>query len=268
MNQQQIHQYLKRYFTANQCDIIEEGEGHLSVQLTVELDKELMNRPFYWHYLERTGGTPQPMRVTFITDETKTNEQIKGEKVHFGSPRLHQIFASTRKFGRFIRLYEQVSPHLTKQTSLYPWLCMNFKISYQCDRKKDLFLSMGLNLINGTMVQGFHDLLVQYNLTPKLPDFTFTLSPIIMPISGMKRIEHYVLEVLHRQSHDWANEARKRWEKDLALLNHFYEEYDEKPESYYLEQEALQEQYEPKIVVQVVNGGIFYLTKALLKPSS
>ena len=40
----------------------------MTVQLTIELDKELMNRPFYWHYLEKTGGVPNPMKLTFITD--------------------------------------------------------------------------------------------------------------------------------------------------------------------------------------------------------
>ena len=31
----------------------------MTVQLTIEMDKELMNRPFYWHYLEKTGGRPK-----------------------------------------------------------------------------------------------------------------------------------------------------------------------------------------------------------------
>ena len=50
MQQQEIHKFLERYFHANDCEIVENGPGYMTVQLTIELDKELMNRPFYWHY--------------------------------------------------------------------------------------------------------------------------------------------------------------------------------------------------------------------------
>ncbi|MGM2836147.1 YqhG family protein, partial [Bacillus cereus group sp. Bce025] len=42
--------------------------------------------------------------------------------------------------------------------------------------------------------------------------------------------------------------------------NRFYEESDELPESYEIEKQALQEQYEPRITVQIINGGLFYVT--------
>ena len=51
-----------------------------------------------------------------------------------------------------------------------------------------------------------------------------------------------------------------RWNHDLDLLNRFYEESDELPESYEIEKQALQEQYEPRITVQIINGGLFYVT--------
>ena len=47
-----------------------------------------------------------------------------------------------------------------QQTPLKPWIGLNVKISYQCDRKKDVFNSIGLNLINGQMVENFHDHLI------------------------------------------------------------------------------------------------------------
>ena len=49
MEQREIHTFLLRFFQANQCDILEESAGHLTVQLTIEMDKLIMNRPFYWH---------------------------------------------------------------------------------------------------------------------------------------------------------------------------------------------------------------------------
>jgi hypothetical protein len=260
MQQQEIHNFLLDYFQANECPILENHPGYLTVQLTIELDKELMNRPFYWHYLEKTGGIPNPMSLTFITNKEAAPEKLKGEIIHFGSPRLHQIFDSTKSLSRYIRLYENHQYH-NSQTPLLPWLCMNVKISYQCDRKRDVFKSIGLQLINGQMVENFHESLEQITLTPKIPDYSFTLSPLVKPKSGMSRIENYLRAVIAGEEHSWAEEARMRWDQDLRLLDHFYEDVEEENESYATEKKALQEQYEPKINISFINGGLFYLTE-------
>lgn len=260
MRQQEIHNFLLQYFQANDCSIVENLPGYLTVQLTIELDKELMNRPFYWHYLEKTGGVPNPMKMTLITDLNKVPENIKGETIHFGSPRLHQIFDSTKNLSRYIRLYEN-HQNGNKKTPLLPWLCLNVKISYQCDRKRDIFKSIGLQMINGRIVEDFHDRLLNIFLTPKIPDYSFTLSSLVKPKSGMLRIENYLRNVINQDDHSWADEARNRWEKDLRLLNHFYEDIEEENESYETEKKALQEQYEPRIKISFINGGLFYLTE-------
>ncbi|WP_223591400.1 YqhG family protein [Neobacillus bataviensis] len=260
MQQQEIHSFLFNYFKANDCPIVENKPGYLTVQLTIELDKALMNRPFYWHYLEKTGGIPNPMKLTFITNQKAAPENMRGEIIHFGSPRLHQIFESTKNLASYIRLYEN-HQHGSSQTPLMPWLCMNVKISYQCDRKRDIFKSIGLQLINGQMVEDFHDRLQKISLTPKIPDYSFTLSPLVKPKSGMSRIENYLKSMIEEDDHSWADDARKRWEQDLRLLDHFYEDAEEENESYETEKQALKEQYEPKINISFINGGLFYLTE-------
>ncbi|MBT2754756.1 YqhG family protein [Mesobacillus foraminis] len=260
MQQQEIYKFLHNYFDSNGCEFVELADGYMTVQLTEELDKELMNRPFYWHYLEKTGGIPNPMKLTLITDQSNVPENIKGENIHFGSPRLHQIFESTKRLAGYIRLYENKEGAMGSQIPLLPWLCVNMKISYQCDRKRDVYKSIGLQLINGRMVTDFHDLLLKIPLTPKIPDYAFTLSPLIMPKSGMARIESLLRTLIAEEDHSWANDARIRWKKDLDLLKHFYEDSDEKNESYEIEQRALKDQFEPKIHISIINGGLFYLT--------
>ncbi|AZB43559.1 hypothetical protein CEF21_15300 [Bacillus sp. FJAT-42376] len=258
MNQQEIHTLLERFFRANQCDISKKTPGALAIQLTVDLDKELMNRPFYWHYLEKTGGEPNPMSLTLLTDKDEVSEEQKTEFIHFGSPRLHQIFGSARKLGAFARMYEDSFMEGTQQP-LHPWLGMNMTVSYQCDMKKDFIYSIGLHLISGTMVENFQERLNQLQLTPKIPDFRFTLSPLILPKSGMTRIRQYIERKIAEDSHEWAEESRQRWNADLMLLHHFYEDMEEKPEVYELEKGALKDLYEPNIHISVNNGGIFYL---------
>ncbi|RXI99486.1 hypothetical protein DS745_14810 [Anaerobacillus alkaliphilus] len=261
MQQQDIHNFLERYFTANESPILENSRGYLHVQLSIDLDKLLMNRPFYWHYLEKTGGTPNPMQMTLITNPEECSEDKKGEQVHFGSPRLHQIFQSVQQLGAYIRLFEQIPVgERMNSTALHPWLCLNAKISYQCDRKKDIVISLGLNLINGEIQDQFHDLLLTKDLTPKIPDFCFTLSPLITPRSGLSRLENTIRSIISQDDHQWAEDAQYRWDQDLRLLETFYEDMEEKPESYFLEIEALKDQYEPKININIINGGLFYLS--------
>lgn len=86
----------------------------LDVQLTIEMDKRLMNRPFYWHYLEKTGGIPNPMQLSLITDPNHAEEE--GELIHYGSPRLHQIFQTTKELGSYIRLFEDTKGSGTAHT--------------------------------------------------------------------------------------------------------------------------------------------------------
>ncbi|MBO9129675.1 YqhG family protein [Bacillus sp. 165] len=262
MQQHEIHDYLTRFFEANHCEIFERNPFFIDVQLTVEMDKMLMNRPFYWHYLEKTGGTPNPMRLTFITDQTKVPEEVKGDVIHYGSPRLHQVFSAVRELGSYIRLYEDVRSNGGMQNlPLDPWLGVNMKVSYQCDRKKDILFSYGLHLITGTIIDNFHETVRSLPLTPKIPDFCFTLAPLIKPQSGLIRIEQAVKANIAEDDHSWADAARERWNHDLKLLQQFYEDVEKLPESYETEKAALQEQYEPKINITFINSGLFYLTR-------
>lgn len=257
MQPQEIHKFLLTYFKATDCEIIEENTTYLTVQLTIEMDKELMNRPFYWHYLEKTGGIPNPAVITFITDPVNAPESVKGEVIYFGSPRLHQMIESTKKLASYIRLYEE--PSQSKQTSLLPWLNLNVQISYQCDRKKDVFLSVGLNLITGEIMEEFFEFINVKKMTPKIPDYSYTLSPLIMPKSGLNRIDNYIRKSFEGEDLSWAEKAYERWQNDIQLLDHFYQEEADKSEVYYTEKEALQAQYEPNIQIKTINGGLFYL---------
>ncbi|MFS0780951.1 YqhG family protein [Bacillus sp. 1P06AnD] len=261
MQQNEIHQFLLHYFNINGATLLNNHPTYITVQLTIELDKMLMNRPFYWHYLEKTGGIPNPAALTLITDPANAPEEVKGEIIHFGSPRLHQIFQSTNSLAKYIRLYEHVHQHVQQQTPLHPWLVCNIKASFVSDRKKDVLFSIGLHLLTGKMVNDFHDKLDSIRLTPKIPDFSFTLSPIIMPKSGMGRIDRYVRMQLAEEDHEWAERAIHKWEADQRLLDHFYEDREELDDSYELEKEALRQQYEPHIDISVINGGMFYLSE-------
>lgn len=69
---------------------------------------------------------------------------------------------------------------------------------------------------------------------------------------------------IKQDDHSWAEDAKARWREDEELLDRFYEDEEEKPEYYHVEKEALRTQYEPIISVDIINGGLFYLSETAL----
>ncbi|BBN99084.1 YqhG family protein [Sporolactobacillus terrae] len=262
MQQTEIHDFLVRFFSSAECELLPVADDHdqLKVKLTKAMDKRLMNRPFYWHYIEQIGAEPETAVLNF-----RFSDRIQeGEFIHSGSPRLHQILDASEKMGRYIRMYQVIANKLSP--ALEPWLCINMKVSYQCDLKKDRICSMGLQLINGTMIEGFQSVLNTLHLSQKLPDYCYTLRPLITIKSGLTRIEHFIESELQKENFDWADHAATRWGKDLQLLDAFYEHQEEKPERYVQEKQALKEQYQPQIEVTLINAGLFFLQSAAFLP--
>ncbi|MCE7794301.1 YqhG family protein [Salipaludibacillus sp. CUR1] len=254
MQQTEICKFLKVFFSENGCAITETSPYSIQVQLTEELDKALMNRPFYWHYIEKMGGQPNLSTLSLKTDP---NEE-EGELIHFGSPRLHKIFSYVIEKGRFGQFFEPVPPE-GNTVPLKPWLCLNGKIVYHCHQKKEEIFSIGLSLITGEMLKEFHSLVKGGSLKVSIPDFCFTLTPLIKPVSGIERIHKYLFHTIEKENHQWAEEAMCKMDKELALLERFYAGTAEKPPSYEKEKASITGLYAPSIQLEIINGGIFHL---------
>lgn len=261
MQQIDLYRYLTRFFKASGCTLLPTPhQGQIHVRLTEKMDQLLMNRPFYWHYIHQTGGTPETATLILNTDLTLAD----GEPVYLGSPRLHQIFETTKQLASFIRMYQKLPDQANR--SLEPWIELNVKISDQCDLKRDRIASIGLQLINGTLVEGFHQVLNKLTLSSRMPDYCYTLTPLITVRSGLARIEKLIERELRSESTEWADEAEKRWKQDQQLLDLFYEHETEMPEVYSRERETLKEQYQPRTTVRLINAGLYYLRSESFLP--
>ncbi|WP_230199416.1 YqhG family protein [Bacillus ndiopicus] len=253
MNSQQINQFLHDFFIETGCDV-ERQEELLHVQLSIEMDKKIMNRPFYWRYIEATNGEPNPAQLKLTT----SLQRGQGEIIHFGSPRLQQIYRVVEEFGAYVQMYEEADV-TASQVLLTPWLAVNYKVAYCCDCTKEVLYSFGLNLMTGYMVLDFHSSLIQKNLIPTKPANGFCVQHIIAPQRGLERIQAALNEIIVEDDHTWANEAIVKWQREQRILDYFYDGVDDKPEMYEIEKQALQERYGAKIKMTIVNGGLFYL---------
>lgn len=286
MNQIEIRSYVENYFRAFQSPFPENNPAYFSVQLPIDVDKDLGNRPFYWTYVEKIGMQPNPLTLTFVFDRDGLPEGTRGEELPFGSRRLHQIFDSAKKHGKFVRLYESIStntsPPLPQSESLVPWLGVNYKIELICDQKKDILFPLGMNLVSGEIMGEFYQHVKDLPLTPKLPDYSFTLHPIFGVESATSRLEQYIQTRVDQEDTLWAEQANKRWEEERELVECFYqeeiirqgstesdeEEWNERKNKWQAEKQTrLQElswQFKPRIQVSIINAGLFYLRNPLL----
>ncbi|MDL4841563.1 YqhG family protein [Aquibacillus rhizosphaerae] len=267
-----LHDFLTDYFTANECEVIENHNGKLQIQLNDTMDELLMNRPFYWQYVKKLGYPGEPMKMSLITNPDRREEE--GEWIHFGSPRLHQIFYTLTTQGKFARLFEQIETG--QRTALVPWLIINMEISYTGKHKKDEIISMGLQLINGAMKIDMMNHLEQVRLQSSIADFSYTMTPMIRLKSGYQRIINYFEDYLQHKDHSWAEESWNHLQEEKKLLEHFYhnttddEAYENRFEQEVKDIESL---FKPTIHLSVINGGLFYLSQVtsnriMLSPSS
>ncbi|WP_339228108.1 YqhG family protein [Oceanobacillus sp. FSL K6-2867] len=254
-----LNEFLTDYFSAKDCDIISNQDGVLQVQLNEQMDRELMNRPFYWHYIKKIGRTGDPMQLTLITNPKKRDTQ--GEWIHFGSPRLQQIMNHLKEKEKFTKLFQSMD--VTEKTPLHPWLVVNFKISYQGQHKKDEIISIGLHLVNGMMKLDMMNLLSKFSLQTTISDYCFTLSPIIKIKSGYLRLEAVLSNYIEEQEHTWAEKSAERLQEEIQTLKHFYQDNTDN-EQMKKEQDELMKRYQPKITMNIINGGIVYLQQQAL----
>lgn len=250
-----LENFIVDYFNANGCKVIENANGMIRIQLTKEMDEALMNRPFYWHYIRSLGQEGQPMALNLITNPEKRND--KGEWIHFGSPRLQQIWNYLIQKEKYVLLFQEI--HATKNTPLYPWLLANIKISYKGKLKKEEIISLGIQLINGKIIVNMMDELDKLSLKQQISNYCYTLSPLITVKSAYLRLETLIINYIEKQPKEWADDSRKTLEDELDILKHFYLD---RIDDEILEKEIaeLKNRYEPEIDIDVINGGLIYLS--------
>lgn len=264
-----LTQFLKTFFRHHHCEVKNLNPDSLTVQLTKQMDKVLMNRPFYWHYMESIGQEGEPMCLTFLTNHSKqhfSHQSIQNslqheEWIHFGSPRLQQMMKHLRKTNRFIKIFQEFQT--THHTPLYPWLLINIKIRYEGIHKKEEIFSIGLNLVNGRMETEMMEKLNSYSFSQSISDYCYLISPVITIESGYKRMEKVIDEYISNQDHAWAEHSLRMLDEEILLIEHFYDTEKDK-EKLEKEVELLKRRYLPNIIYEIINGGLVYLTKESL----
>ncbi|MCR8643937.1 YqhG family protein [Paenibacillus sp. N1-5-1-14] len=206
--------------------------------------------------------------------------RIPEDTLTFGSRRLEQIFQSTRKRGRIVRLFEEPTRRGTVNSIPYDtWLNVNFKVEYVCDMKRSEIHSFGIRLDNSEIQANFYDQIRMKKLTPRLPAGIHLLRDRLSISKAISQLESHLEQLIKKTDHSWSDRANERMSMELTRIQDYYDSLEddkklERKRDRNEEEENNQEdihaqykqatdeihwQYRPRIEVSVINCGLFHL---------
>lgn len=306
MNAKQAQKFALSYLQATQCHIIEKSPYHVTVKLSPEADRALTNRPYYWNFVDRTGTEPETMtfRWNFAAPGETDNEAASGsapthaglfdpnpaapvsqtapllpngvrviqDDVYFGSRRLTQLFETIKQAGRCVTLFAEPSRGSGNPLGSQPytaWLGANFKVSYECDMRREELYGLGISLATGVVDERFLARLRETKLTPRLPSNVHLLRNGLSLRKAMNQLESSLERRIKQSDFRWAEEAEERRLDELERVDQYYkpmiersatqEQKDAISARYRQRAGEIDWQYRPRVSLSVINCGIFHL---------
>lgn len=290
MNTKQVHKFVTSYLDSMGCHFIEKSPSSVTVKLSPDADRALTNRPYYWSFVDRTGADPETMTYRWSFENPSMADRaaaspisyvmtesgrIVQEDVYFGSRRLLQLFEASHQGGRCVTLFEEPLRGRSDPLGSQPytaWLGVNFKVSYECDMKREELYGWGISLATGFIDEKFMETLKLKRLTPRLPSNVHILRNGISLRKGMSQLELTLERKLKNVDFTWAVEAEQRRQDELERIRLYYQPMleamtheDQKAQkeeqtARYVQREAeIDWQYRPRVSMTVMNCGIFHL---------
>lgn len=266
MDQQQLRSFVERYLQAMDCQIIESTPEMIDVQLSIEADQALLNRPFYWMYVEQMNLPAHPAQFRFFFTKTEESNGFYSDYLFFGSPRFTQMLNSVQQKGRFVRLYQQPKANGDpfRSTKGYrPIFAVHYLISYICDQKKDRISDLAIDLQTGEVISPFYQWAKNQQWSHQLPASRFLQPSQLSFPEAIGRLEAYLQKQIEQEDPTWAEEAKQRLAEEYQQIETYY------PEDESMEEEQLHEkkqrlreivwQFSPRVEINVVNAGLFYI---------
>lgn len=209
--------------------------------------------------------------VTPVTSQYAPGQPRK-ETVQYGSGRLEQIFHAVKTAGRFVNLFEQPAAseqqRMLSSLAYTTWLCINYKVCFECDMKRDEIHSLGISMSTGEIIPSFYEKVQDRHLSPRLPANTHVRQTISLP-RAVSDLERHIERMVARYDHRWAEEAHHRLLDELARIDTFYDEMrasakDDEERAFIVNQHEARRsevewQHRPRIQANVINCGLFHL---------
>ncbi|WP_404403770.1 YqhG family protein [Jeotgalibacillus malaysiensis] len=127
--------------------IVTESSGKAAVQLTEQLDRKFMNRPFYWHYRDALHQPGDPLHI-IITDSTGAEMHKDVIQIYPDHPIFQSIFHSAQIENRFYTAYENTEA----LRELFPWMTIDLTAEAVPPGSASIRFNGRMSLMTGRMV--------------------------------------------------------------------------------------------------------------------
>lgn len=248
-HEETIINWLQIYFEQHHCQIKQHGKQY-QIHLTRKLDEQLMNRPFYWRYMDMTGNEGEPSTITYHFNE----EQLDENYMHLGHPLLMKITSEISEAHQYFTGFEQI--HTNKQVVLHPYFFMNIIIRFVGKHVREEMMSIGINLINGTIMTQFMESIADLTLEQTISPYCYTVRPIISMQRATDKIHDVIYKYIEQLPHQWAIDSLQ----EIALANRQANNKEQVSSNL----KEIEQILSPNITFNIMSGGTIYIRPDVL----
>ncbi|HHT47886.1 MAG TPA: hypothetical protein GXZ98_01145 [Firmicutes bacterium] len=139
-----------------------------------------------------------------------------------------------------------------------PFLLVNYTLSFQTDELQEELVSLGLDMVSGTITPDFFRCLGEAEALPGAPE-TGVATPSYTLEAAFALLHQYLEELVQARDPRWVNEARVRYEEELTCLYQYYQEDQRDFGDFHSRALDLYDKFRPRVLVRPVNVGLLYL---------
>ena len=160
--------------------------------------------------------------------------------------------------GRLRPELKKVFPLPAPGEKARPFLLANYTLSYQTDELYEELVSLGLDMVSGTVTPDFLRALGEADAYPGAPEAGVE-TPGYSLEEAFTLLHQHLNQVVQAREPRWIEEARTRYEEELTCLYQYYQEDQRDFADFHSRALDLYDKFRPRVLVRLVNVGLLYL---------
>ena len=149
-------------------------------------------------------------------------------------------------------------PLPTPTVQARPFLLAHYTLSYQTDELHEELVSLGLDMTSGAITPDFLSFLSAAETIPGITD-TAVETPSCSLEEAFTLLHRYLEKLVAARDRRWVDDARTRYEEELACLYQYYQEDQRDFADFHSRALDLYDKFRPRVLVRLVNVGLLYL---------
>ncbi|WP_166786860.1 YqhG family protein [Jeotgalibacillus salarius] len=199
--------------------IVTESANKAAVQLSEQLDRKFMNRPFYWHYRDALNQSGDPLQIMLV-DSPDTSNHKGFTQLNYDHPIFQSMLASAQEENRFYTAYEKAE----NQRDLFPWIHLQLTTGIIPPGPASIRIDSRISLTTGLILMNSHEKIPDLHLFETRPNGSVLHSNRIPYETALNilntRFEKYCEQLLEENSEQHAAVLQKNKPDPSISIHH------------------------------------------------